>query len=82
MYECQANSSLVCFSDYVIEKTEIMWEDSWLDFLSSVMEFTSQFMEGAIQRVLIDPKHHAEEVKDCANLLAVMEIYTGDSSPA
>ncbi|KAL5021633.1 hypothetical protein ScPMuIL_000788 [Solemya velum] len=63
--------------DYIIEKTEILWEDSWLDFLSAVLEFTSQFMEGGIQQISIDPEHHAEEVKDCANILTVIEIYTG-----
>lgn len=60
-----------------IEKTEIMWEDSWLDFLDTLLEFSTQWLEGPLLRIWVSPNTHMKEVKDCANMLAVVEKCTG-----
>ncbi|XP_078335992.1 fatty acid synthase-like [Crassostrea virginica] len=60
-----------------IEKTEIMWEDSWLDFLDTLLEFSTQWLEGPLLRIWVSPNTHMKEVKDCANMLAIVEKCTG-----
>lgn len=36
-----------------------------------------EYLEGGLIKVMIDPIAVQEEVKDCANVLAVAEKYTG-----
>ena len=54
-----------------------MWEDSWLDFLDTLLEFSTQWLEGPLLRIWVSPNTHMKEVKDCANMLAVVEKCTG-----
>ncbi|XP_061197314.1 fatty acid synthase-like [Saccostrea echinata] len=60
-----------------MQKTEITWEDSWLDFLDTLLEFSMQWLEGPLFRMWVDPSSHMKKIKDCANLLAVLEGSTG-----
>lgn len=54
-----------------------MWEDGWLDFLDTLLEFSTQWLEGPLLRIWVSPNTHMKEVKDCANMLAVVEKCTG-----
>lgn len=54
-----------------------MWEDGWLDFLDTLLEFSTQGLEGPLLRIWISPSLHMKEVKDCANMLAVVERCSG-----
>ncbi|XP_033755905.1 fatty acid synthase-like [Pecten maximus] len=60
-----------------IQKTEILWEDSWLDFINTALEFTIQSLVGPLTRVIIHPEGHSKEVESCANILTVAERVTG-----
>ncbi|XP_062590518.1 fatty acid synthase-like [Saccostrea cucullata] len=60
-----------------MQKTEITWEDSWLDFLDTLLEFSMQWLDGPLFRMWVDPASHMKKIKDCANLLAVLEGNTG-----
>lgn len=54
-----------------------MWEDGWLDFLDTLLEFSTQGLEGPLLRIWISPSLHMKEVMDCANMLAVVERCSG-----
>ncbi|XP_069113193.1 fatty acid synthase-like isoform X2 [Argopecten irradians] len=60
-----------------LQKTEILWEDSWLDFINTALEFTLQSLVGPLTRVIIHPHNHSKEVDSCANILTVAERMTG-----
>ncbi|OWF48220.1 fatty acid synthase-like [Mizuhopecten yessoensis] len=60
-----------------IQKTEILWEDSWLDFINTALEFAVQSLVGPLTRVIIHPDGHSKEVESCANILTVAERLTG-----
>ncbi|XP_060075254.1 fatty acid synthase-like [Ylistrum balloti] len=60
-----------------IQKTEILWEDSWLDFINTALEFTIQSLVGPLTRVIVNPDGHSKEVESCANILTVAERNTG-----
>ena len=64
-FECKI--STIIFRE--LQKTEILWEDSWQDFLDTLLEFSMQWLEGPLTKVSIDPVAHMKTVKDGANLL-------------
>ncbi|KAL3859308.1 hypothetical protein ACJMK2_009533, partial [Sinanodonta woodiana] len=65
-------------SDTEIERTEILWEESWVDFLNSVLEFANQtFLSLPLTQMILDPTSHLKEAKECRNFLAVLDKYTG-----
>ncbi|KAK3611423.1 hypothetical protein CHS0354_027151 [Potamilus streckersoni] len=65
-------------SDDEIERTEILWEESWVDFLNSVLEFSNQsFPCLPLTQMILDPSCHLKEAKECRNFLAVLDKYTG-----
>ncbi|KAK3085384.1 hypothetical protein FSP39_002556 [Pinctada imbricata] len=77
-YDQDVNQNIyVKEDDSDIQRTEIMWEDSWLDFVDTLLEFSQQWLEGPLSKVYIDPDAHMKTVTDCANLLAVAEPSTG-----
>lgn len=59
------------------EKTEIKWEDSWLDFINETLEFAIAHLDTALQGVTIQNTVHEAEAKECPSFLAVVETYTG-----
>ncbi|XP_071176050.1 fatty acid synthase-like [Mytilus edulis] len=77
-YDLDVNENIEYAEDGdLLQKTEILWEDNWLDFINTVLEFNMEYLEGGLIKVMIDPIAVQEEVKDCANVLAVAEKYTG-----
>ncbi|CAG2232810.1 FASN [Mytilus edulis] len=77
-YDLDVNENIEYAEDSdLLQKTEILWEDNWLDFINTVLEFNMEYLEGGLIKVMIDPIAVQEEVKDCANVLAVAEKYTG-----
>ncbi|XP_052063093.1 LOW QUALITY PROTEIN: fatty acid synthase-like [Mytilus californianus] len=77
-YDLDINENIEYAEDGdLLQKTEILWEDNWLDFINTVLEFNMEYLEGGLIKVMIDPISVQEEVKECANVLAVAEKYTG-----
>ncbi|WAR13080.1 FAS-like protein [Mya arenaria] len=50
------------------EKTEICWEDSWLDFINETLEFAIGNLDSTLQEVTFDPVYHHREAKECPSL--------------
>ncbi|XP_052818372.1 fatty acid synthase-like [Mya arenaria] len=59
------------------EKTEICWEDSWLDFINETLEFAIGNLDSTLQEVTFDPVYHHREAKECPSFLAIIEKNTG-----
>jgi len=60
------------------ERTEVGWEDSWLDFLNETLEFAVAHLDSALLEVTVHPAYHAHEARECPKFLAVVEKITGE----
>ena len=65
------------FSEEVCLKTEIQWEDDWLNYMNDIYEFAIQMTETSLRELTLDPIYHLREAKECPTFLAVFEKYTG-----
>ena len=70
-------SGFVFFSEEVCLKTEIQWEDDWLNYINDIYEFAIQMTETSLRELIVDPNYHLREAKECPVFLAVFEKYTG-----
>ncbi|XP_050414816.1 fatty acid synthase isoform X2 [Patella vulgata] len=60
-----------------IQRTDITWEDSWLEYLDSVVDFPVSLTNSDIVQVYIDAKQHWKEVNGCANIFTMYEPSSG-----
>ena len=83
-FMCTTNT-LQCFHVIVnrgseFEKTEIRWEDNWLDFINETLEFAVGHLDTALLGVTLHKQLHETEAKGCPSFLTVVEKNTGKSA--
>ncbi|XP_046574357.1 fatty acid synthase-like isoform X2 [Haliotis rubra] len=63
--------------EHEVETEEVVWEDSWLEFINAVLEFVNPHTPDLPIKVMLDPEQHMKITHDCASVLVMMEENTG-----
>lgn len=67
-------------SEHEVETEEVVWEDSWLEFINAVLEFVNPHTPDLPIKVMLDPEKHIKITHDCASVLVMMEENTGKAA--
>ncbi|XP_071103570.1 fatty acid synthase-like [Haliotis cracherodii] len=79
-YDVDQNENVAKTQDdceHEVETEEVVWEDSWLEFINAVLEFVNPHTPDLLIKVMLDPQKHIKITHDCASVLVMMEENTG-----